>query len=103
MISWSGSGTLPVVQIRSQYALAMPRRPSLLWRPRCGRLAGSGPLADETPFQNDTWVAGGDDASVRQYSDDKDEMIALVTQTGGMSVRCLAYSPKGDKLVIGSE
>lgn len=40
---------------------------------------------------------------VRQYSGESDEMVASVAQTGGMPVRCVAFNPQGDKLVVGSE
>ncbi|KAG9042191.1 hypothetical protein FS837_011177 [Tulasnella sp. UAMH 9824] len=49
------------------------------------------------------WVAGGDDSMVRQYSGESDEMVASVAQTGGMPVRCVAFNPQGDKLVVGSD
>ncbi|KAG8956545.1 hypothetical protein FRC04_000023 [Tulasnella sp. 424] len=49
------------------------------------------------------WVAGGDDSVVRQYSGESDEMVASVVQTGGMPVRCVAFNPQGDKLVVGSD
>ncbi|KAG9026461.1 hypothetical protein FRB95_008833 [Tulasnella sp. JGI-2019a] len=51
----------------------------------------------------DSWVAGGDDAMVRQYSSETDEMVAAVAQTGGVPVRCVAFNPKGDKLIVGSD
>lgn len=40
---------------------------------------------------------------VRQYSNETDEMVGAVAQTGGVPVRCVAFSPKGDRLVVGSE
>ncbi|KAG8994102.1 hypothetical protein FRB90_000530 [Tulasnella sp. 427] len=49
------------------------------------------------------WVAGGDDGMARQYSGESDEMVALVAQTGGLPVRCVAFNPQGDKLFVGSD
>ncbi|KAG8872936.1 hypothetical protein FRB97_007164 [Tulasnella sp. 331] len=63
--------------------------------------------ADESVGALDTsresWVAGGDDAMVRQYSNETDEMVGAVAQTGGVPVRCVAFNPKGDRLVVGSD
>ncbi|KAG8903969.1 hypothetical protein FRB99_002448 [Tulasnella sp. 403] len=52
---------------------------------------------------NGVWASGGDDAMVKKFSDATDSMLSSITQTGGLPVRCLAFSPKGDRIAVGSD
>ncbi|KAG8966448.1 hypothetical protein FRC03_011986 [Tulasnella sp. 419] len=48
------------------------------------------------------WVIGTADAKVQRHGVDN-SLEGFVTQTGGMPVRCVAFSPSGDMLAVGSD
>lgn len=45
----------------------------------------------------------GEDSYVRKFLADTDELEGNVTQCGGVTVRCAAFSPDGARIAVASE